>query len=676
MSRRRTSTSRAVLFACISLIGCDCGGDRASQSVDSVLGSDADVPDATPSDAASDAAQIDAAVGSDAAAASDAQPPLDASPAPSDTSARIGPGGGTFGNDSLSLTVPPGALSTETLLGVSLASNGAPDARGGTWELGPNGTTFATSATLTFFAGKIANGIALADLTVVTAGPSGWEILQDIARDATAQTVSAPLLHFSPYALVYAPATPVTVVCPASACANGACEPGAVDWTCRCSGGYAYDPQNKTCVVETHCVGAVCEHGKCNEAAGGYTCTCDKGYDYDAATKTCVNHNECVPGVCANGTCNDLVADFSCTCKPGYDYDASTKTCLDHNDCKPGYCAGGSCVDAINDYSCTNCPFEGSGTKSCDGKDDCAGVTCANGHCVDGSNHYACACNSGFDQIDAKTCAPHNDCPAGACANGTCVDLAQDYKCACNPGFDGSDSKACTKHSYCMGNPCGTGGTCTEQPTGYSCACTAPYSLQGNKCVNLCAGVACSGGTCSEGKCTCPTNFELKDGVCTPKDLCAGVSCGLGGTCDKTSGRCTCSAALHTVVSADGKTCQCGREPHPSIPAGYVVFGDCDGQPANGCEASLNTTGVCGLCAGCISDYQVYPIKFLTDTPASGGSGNGYSVEIPTCPLGVKQGELCGHYDKATGSFGYDWYNSACAATATGPVKCVAKPNN
>ncbi len=683
MNQQRSSTSKALLFACLSLIGCDCGSDGHNQNVDSINTGDAEIRDAAPQDASTDARPSDATVD----AAGDAETEQDAGPLPDAGGVRIGAAGGSFGNDALTVTIPAGALSAETTFGVTIAPNGAPDARGGTWDLGPNGTTFTTPATLTFYAGKIASGIELAELVIMTVGTNGWQVLDGITRDATAQTVSAPLMHFSPYALVYVSPKPVT--CPADVCANGTCEPGTSDWTCRCNDTFAYDPSNKTCVAMKYCSAGACAHGQCTEGSGDFSCTCDPGYD-GTGSKACTNHNDCVEGACAHGTCNDEVGSFSCTCEAGYDYDATTKACVNHNDCKPEYCAGGTCVDLVEDYVCMGCPEAGSGTKSCDGKDDCVGVTCANGHCVDGTNDYSCGCNSGFDQADSKTCTPHNDCPAGACANGSCVDLDQNYKCTCNPGYDGTDTKACTKHNYCAGNPCGMGGTCTDQGTSYTCACTAPYTAQNGTCVNLCANVACMGGTCSGGVCACPSDKKLENGVCVLKDPCAGVVCGLGGTCDATTGKCSCGPATYpdpyygtlysrnVVPSTDGKSCECARTADPNIAGSLRWWADCDGLPENGCEDARNSASACGMCSRCGAENPNWPLQLVPGSSPRplttfNGTRYAYQVQVPACPAPIKTGEVCGHYADDSQKYIVDWDFVQCVATATIAPHCVGK---
>ncbi len=607
-------TCALALFACDD----DDGGKPLAQS-DSAVNEgpslpDGGAPEAGPLDA-SRPNVLDAALGepSDAAGSSPDAGPADTSidgsiaMNGSDASASklIGAAGGSFGNSALTVTVPAGALSAELDFSVQAATSGAPNAMGGTWELGPTGTAFATPALLTFHAGAIASGIGLDELAIVTSTASGWTLLEGLVRDESAKTVSAPLAHLSPYALVQ---QPKPVACPDAACANGVCALSATDWSC----------------------------------------SCNVGFQLDAATKTCTNIDDCPATACEHGTCVDGLSDYSCTCETGYDYDPQSKTCLAHDDCKPEYCVGGSCVDGVNDYTCMGCPFEGSGTKSCTGMDDCVGKSCTNGVCVDGDDDYSCMCNQGFDGSGSKTCTPHDDCPAGACSNGKCVDLQQDYKCECDPGFDLDGAKACKKHLYCSGNPCGAGGSCVEQPTGYTCNCAAPFVLQGGTCI----------------------------------DRCAGVACGLGGTCDAATGRCSCptSDALHIVASSDGKTCQCGRSPIQGQAGTFLVYADCNGDPSDGCEANLNSQGACGFCSDCTTPgtWELpYPITVEPNpTPIGGTQWYVYRVAVPTCPARIKAGEICGSLSQSQANATIGWSDTDCVAGASGPPRCIPRPSN
>jgi EGF-like domain/Divergent InlB B-repeat domain len=103
---------------------------------------------------------------------------------------------------------------------------------------------------------------------------------------------------------------------------------------------------------------------------------------------------------------------------------------------------------------------------------------------------------TGYQLVDA-TCVNIDDCKAGSCTNGVCIDGLNAFTCTCSAGYDGTGSMACTKHDYCAGNPCGAGGTCTNQETSYTCACAPGYVLQNATCMIAryrVEGVASAGG--------------------------------------------------------------------------------------------------------------------------------------------------------------------------------------
>jgi hypothetical protein len=72
-------------------------------------------------------------------------------------------------------------------------------------------------------------------------------------------------------------------------------------------------------------------------------------------------------------------------------------------------------------------------------------------------------------------CSPNADCIDPSNTDG-------DLTCVCKPGFSG-DGKQCVQTDPCATNPCGMGGTCTnDNKGGYTCACAAGTRKVGNKC--------------------------------------------------------------------------------------------------------------------------------------------------------------------------------------------------
>jgi len=130
--------------------------------------------------------------------------------------------------------------------------------------------------------------------------------------------------------------------------------------------------------------------------------------------------------------------------------------------------------------------------------EDVANWECNNGYTVDGTKQGGtkfvkqCQATGSFGKSSPSDCKDINYCVGEPCtANGECVDdgdgiPAPGYKCQCFDGFevttreDGSEK---CKEDDCDGDPCGTGGTCTDlsatgAPEGmYKCECDAGYNL-------------------------------------------------------------------------------------------------------------------------------------------------------------------------------------------------------
>lgn len=120
-------------------------------------------------------------------------------------SATIGAAGGTLtaADGGLVLTIPPGALTSDTVLTVTPVTAPASNAIA-TYRLEPEGTTFATPATLTFRAtnaGVAYPGLAFLGIALHEADGT-WRFQADVVKDATAKTLAIPIPHFSEYSML------------------------------------------------------------------------------------------------------------------------------------------------------------------------------------------------------------------------------------------------------------------------------------------------------------------------------------------------------------------------------------------------------------------------------------------------------------------------------------------
>jgi len=162
---------------------------------------------------------------------------------------------------------------------------------------------------------------------------------------------------------------------------------------------------------------------------------------------------------------------------------------------------------------------------------------------------------AGADAPLSKVMCAQNPCvPGGDCV----VDPTGVASCRCFDGYNGTGTLACTKIDECAGNPCGVGGTCTDQVGAHSCTCAPGYSGTGSQhCTNVddCGNSTCGvGGRCIDGvqgyKCQCYAGYSGTGTMrCTDDiDECESDPCAPGGTCKEgvNSHTCTCSFSADT----------------------------------------------------------------------------------------------------------------------------------
>jgi hypothetical protein len=123
------------------------------------------------------------------------------------TSTVIGTTGGSVASSDgvLSVNIPAGALPANVTVTVTPESSPPSGAIGAVYDIGPEGTVFASPVTMTFHYGSVSLGSTTAsNLRAATYGSGSWQILASAAQNASAQTVSGTTMHLSPYGIVAA----------------------------------------------------------------------------------------------------------------------------------------------------------------------------------------------------------------------------------------------------------------------------------------------------------------------------------------------------------------------------------------------------------------------------------------------------------------------------------------
>jgi hypothetical protein len=318
-----------------------------------------------------------------------------------------------------------------------------------------------------------------------------------------------------------------------------------------CSGGQVCDPakskcadcvpSNDLCSVGQYCAGLRCAPG-CKNAA-----------DCSGQNKTCD---------VATHTCFECLGDADCGAGQRCAGRICVQGCAPSAPCPSGQtCCGGACVNPSNNM------------------DDCGacGVACPwHPHgipaCLAGSCTYACA--AGFADCD------------GDVADGCEIDTRSDT------AHCGSCSNACPI-------PPNAVATCTRSGCGYTClagysdcnglaadGCEVHSAVDNANC-GAC-GVTCAAGAeqtaaCVDGRCdkACVAGWGDCDGNAAngcETDLTTTTNCGSCGT--------TCTAPSYEVpVCSQGQCIQC-----------FPYTKDCDKNPANGCETNITTISNCGAC--------------------------------------------------------------------------------
>lgn len=222
---------------------------------------------------------------------------------------------------------------------------------------------------------------------------------------------------------------------------------------------------------------------------------------------------------------------------------------LDQNetgvDCGGPECAAcGVGVSCLRDSDCSNSSCVDSA---------CQDPSCANHKSDPGETDLDCGGSSCKPCSDGANCQVASDCVDKNCIQQTCV------AATCSDKIQNGDEIATDCGGSCPG--CGEGTTCVANDE-----CASGDCHEG-KCGALCQGstAECDG----DYRTQCETNLK------TDPDHC---------------GACNTPCQLdHALPSCSGGVCKIASCTPP--------YGDCDGNPTNGCETNLNSTAEhCGTC--------------------------------------------------------------------------------
>ncbi len=304
----------------------------------------------------------------------------------------VGPVGGTVQTSTVTLTIPPGALSREVVFTIAPAPS-APAGAGQAFTISPVGTLFARPVTIAVTLTDVATRTERT--RVLALAGDLWLPLAQHTLDLGKRVASAPVRQLaSVYGIGLAATCAEEIACGHGlTCADGICEAVTVP-----------------CESDLECAsGDVCRANACGPQPPA--CDIDAQCGSNGA---CIAHS-CAPaaGCSADVDCRGLdnVSTWFC--------DARTHACLparigcaqDSDCCAGQICESGrhQCVNAATACSCSD------GDASCE---DAANCTVVGQHCRPtsaGSASHACV----FDHCDA---AAGNACAAGLqCFNGFCV---------------------------------------------------------------------------------------------------------------------------------------------------------------------------------------------------------------------------------------------------------------
>jgi hypothetical protein len=418
--------------------------------------------------------------------------------------------------------------------------------------------------------------------------------------------------------------------CPVRPNASATCDPMSRVCGFTCNSGYADCNRRPEDGCEAQVSADVSNCGMCGNAC-------------NLANATAA----CQMGRCAVGVCNPGFADCDGDASNGCEVDTRTST----RHC--GAC-GRTCSARTNTTAA--CVASACRNTCIVGFADC------NGRMDDG-----CEVDTTRDQVNCGGCGvlcrPPN--AMGACSGGACTIMA------CAPNFqncngrldDGCEIDVRTANSHCgmCGRTCSPGQFCQ----GGSCMLDCGILT---RCGMSCADLQSDNSNCGACGRACAAGQDCVAGTCrvvcrAPQVECSGA-CVVTSTDVRHCGRCgnVCAARPNSTATCSTGTC------------GFACtsgFGDCDGDPTNGCEVNLtNSPSHCGACGarcslpGATSTCEGSACGLGVCNPGLGDcdgiAGNGCEATLAT------DSRNCGRCGNACAS--------TCAAGVCAPVVVIDRP--
>lgn len=343
--------------------------------------------------------------------------------------------------------------------------------------------------------------------------------------------------------------------------------------------------------------------------------------------RTCNANGVWVPGsacpfVCSGGTCTGVCAPGTKQCD-GNNVQLCTAQGQWQNDqpctyvCSGGACAG-SCTPGTKQCSGTNVQTcQGNGTwlttEPCQyvcASSACTGVCSPGAKQCSGTSVQTCDGNGQWQSTQTCPYVCSLGVCAGSCVPGTnrCSGTALQF---CDSSGAWQNLQSCPY--ACLNNACtdcqpgavGCNGLVAQQ-----CSATTGKWVNVQTCPYVCSGGACIG-SCTPGATQCvSSNLQLCDGAGAWQDsqtcpfACQNGAC--TGICVPGTKQCSGTLSQTCTVQGQWSSVQCPAVPGATTSCtgqgvcGYACLAgneNCNGQDADGCEASLATDGTnCGAC--------------------------------------------------------------------------------